>query len=45
MSKLSPSRYFKTSPDIICLAVMLYARFPLSLRQTWKIFSASAVST
>ena len=25
-------RYFKTSREIICLAVMLYVRFPLSLR-------------
>ena len=25
-------RYFKTSPEIIQLALMLYARFPLSLR-------------
>ena len=25
-------RYFKTSPEIIHLAVMLYVRFPLSLR-------------
>ena len=25
-------RYFKTSPEIIRLAVMLYVRFPLSLR-------------
>ena len=25
-------RYFKTSPEIIQLAVMLYLRFPLSLR-------------
>ena len=25
--------YFKTSPEIIQLAVMLYVRFPLSLRQ------------
>jgi len=24
-------RYFKTSPEIIQLAVMLYVRFPLSL--------------
>src|SRR5699024_4198201 len=32
MSKLSPFRYFKTSPEIIRLAVMLYVRFPLSLR-------------
>ena len=26
-------KYFKTSPEIIRLAVMLYVRFPLSLRQ------------
>jgi putative transposase len=32
MSKPSPFRYFKTSPEIIRLAVMLYTRFPLSLR-------------
>ena len=29
----NPFRYFKTSPEIIRLAVMLYIRFPLSLRQ------------
>ena len=27
-----PFRYFRTSPEIIRLAVMLYVRFPLSLR-------------
>jgi len=32
MSKRSPFRYFKTSPEVIRLAVMLYVRFPLSLR-------------
>src|SRR6185312_11089572 len=32
MSQRSPFRYFKTSPEIIRLAVMLYVRFPLSLR-------------
>ena len=32
MTKRSPFRYFKTSPKIIRLAVMLYIRFPLSLR-------------
>jgi putative transposase len=32
MTKLSPFRYFKTSPEIIRLAVMMYVRFPLSLR-------------
>lgn len=32
MTKQSPFRYFKTSPEIIRLAVMMYIRFPLSLR-------------
>jgi putative transposase len=32
MSKPSPFRYFKTSPEVIRLAVMLYVRYPLSLR-------------
>ncbi len=32
MNKRSPFRYFKTSPEIIRLAVMMYVRFPLSLR-------------
>jgi putative transposase len=27
-----PFKYFKTSPEIIRLAVMMYIRFPLSLR-------------
>lgn len=33
MSKKDPFEYFKTSPDIIKLAVMYYVRFPLSIRQ------------
>ena len=32
MTNRSPFKYFKTSPEIIRLAVMLYVRFPLSLR-------------
>jgi putative transposase len=32
MTNRSPFRDFKTSPEIIRLAVMLYIRFPLSLR-------------
>jgi putative transposase len=32
MTKRSPFKYFKTSPEIIRLAVMMYIRFPLSLR-------------
>jgi putative transposase len=32
MTKRSAFRYFKTSPEIIRLAVMMYVRLPLSLR-------------
>lgn len=32
MTQRSPFRYFKTCPEIIRLAVMMYIRFPLSLR-------------
>ena len=32
MSARSPFRYFKTSPAIIRLAVMIWIRFPLSKR-------------
>lgn len=32
MTQRSPFRYFKTSPEIIRLAVMFYIRYPLSLR-------------
>jgi transposase-like protein len=28
----NPFRYFKTSPEIIQLGVLMYVRFPLSLR-------------
>ena len=28
----SPFRYFNSSPEVICLVVMMYVRFPLSLR-------------
>lgn len=34
MTKHSPFRYFKTSPEVIRLAVMLYVRFPFSL---WNV--------
>jgi putative transposase len=32
MTKRDPFKYFKTSPEIIRVAVMLYVRFPLWLR-------------
>ena len=33
MTTCSPFKYFKTSPEIIRLAVMYYTRYPLSFRQ------------
>ena len=32
MTRPAIFRYFKTSPEIIRIAVMMYVRFPLSLR-------------
>ena len=37
MSKKDPFKYFKTSPEVIKLAVMYYIRYPLSLRQVEDI--------
>lgn len=37
MSKQDPFKYYKTSPEIIKLAVMYYVRYPLSLRQVEDI--------
>jgi len=31
--QLNPFRYFNSLPEIIRLAVMMYVRYPLSLRQ------------
>ena len=36
-------RYFKTSPEIIRLAVMMYIRFPLSLRQVEALLPERAI--
>jgi len=36
-------RYFKTIPEIIQLAVMLYVRFPLSLRNLEDLLHESGV--
>ena len=38
-------RYFKTSPEIIRLAVMMYVRFPLSLRQVEDLLHESGNRT
>ena len=43
MTKRSAFRYFKTSPEIIRLAVMLYIRFPLSLRNVEDLLHARGI--
>jgi len=35
-------RYVKTSPETIPLAVLVYVRFPLSLRYVWSAMSELA---
>ncbi|MCL5779247.1 IS6 family transposase [Limibaculum sp. FT325] len=44
MSKPNPFRCFKTSPEIIRLAVMLYTRFPLSLRNVEDLLHERGVN-
>ena len=39
----NPFRYFKTSPEIIRLAVTMYVRFPLSLRQVEELLHERGV--
>jgi putative transposase len=41
----SPFRYFKTSPEIIRLAVMMYIRYPLSLRQVEDMLFERSIDT
>ena len=41
----NPFRYFNSSPGIIRLAVMMYVRFPLSLRQVEDLLSERVAST
>jgi putative transposase len=43
MTNRSPFRYFKTSPEIIRLAVMLYVRFPLSLRNVENLLHVRGI--
>ena len=45
MTKRSPFRYFKTSPEIIRLAVMMYIRFPLSLRNVEDLLHERGIDT
>ena len=44
MTKKSPLRYFRTSPEIIRLAVMMYIRFPLSLRKVEDAIASAFVA-
>ena len=39
----APFKYFKTSPEFIRLAVMLYVRFPLSLRNVEDLLDERGV--
>jgi len=43
MTRSNPFRYFKTSPDIIRLAVIMYVRFPLSLRNVEDLLHGSGI--
>ena len=40
----NPFKYFKASPEIIRLAVMIYVRFPLSLRQIEDILHEQGIN-
>ncbi|MFT5391283.1 MAG: putative transposase [Gammaproteobacteria bacterium] len=39
----NPFRYYKTSPEVIRLAVMLYVHFSLSLRQVEDILNERGI--
>ncbi len=43
MKNHNPFRYFKTSAKIIRLAVMMYVRFPLSLRNVEELLQERGV--
>ena len=45
MTKTDPFKYFHSNPEIIRLAVMMYVRFPLSLRFWWLVTLGPAWST
>jgi len=44
MTKHSPFRYFQTSPEVIRLAVMMYVRFPLSVRNVEDLLHEGGVA-
>ena len=41
----SPFQYFKTSPEIIQMAVMMYVRYPLSLRSVEDLLHERGIDT
>ena len=43
MGKRSPIRYFRAKPEVIRLAVMMYVRFPLSLRNAEDLLHKRAL--
>lgn len=45
MPKSDPFRYFKMSPEIVRLAVMMYVRFPLSLRNAEDLLHERGIDT
>ena len=45
MTQGSPFQYFKTSPEIIRLTVMLYVRYPLSLRKVEDLLYKRGLDT
>ena len=45
MTKPKLFRYVKTSPEIIRLAVMMYVRFPLSLRNIEDLLHERGIET
>ena len=45
MSSARIFRYFKTSPEIIRLAVMMYVRYPLSLRNVEDLLHERGIDT
>ena len=44
MTKHSPFRYFKASPEVIRLAVTLYVRLPLSVRNVEDLLYEGGVA-
>jgi len=41
----NPFRYFNSSPEVIRLTVMMYVRYPLSLRQVEDLLSERGIDT